>query len=113
MGSFLEGVDQQTEVFGLVFIILAAYMYIKCDKCCPPPPPYLRDRVQVCGGGGGGGVRCVCLRARVFACNAFADSYTRIGELLKMPNILRGVSSYQSANIRAQASNFPTGVKGD
>eukprot|EP01044_Picomonas_judraskeda_P027363 COSAG03_NODE_8666_length_782_cov_0.730600_1_plen_41_part_01 len=39
MGSFLEGVDQQTEVFGLVFIILAAYMYIKCDKCCPPPRP--------------------------------------------------------------------------
>jgi hypothetical protein len=30
MGSFLDGVDQQTEVFGFVFIVLAAYLYIKC-----------------------------------------------------------------------------------
>ena len=30
MGSFLDGIDQQTEVFAFVFIILAAYMYIKC-----------------------------------------------------------------------------------
>jgi hypothetical protein len=32
MGSFLDGVDQQTEVFGFVFIILAAYLYIKCGS---------------------------------------------------------------------------------
>ena len=38
MGSFLEGVDQQTEVFAFVFIVLAAYMYIKCDSPSSPPP---------------------------------------------------------------------------
>lgn len=48
MGSFLEGVDQQTEVFGFVFIILAAYMYIKCDKCPPPVRLWLGARTRVC-----------------------------------------------------------------
>jgi hypothetical protein len=96
MGSFLEGVDQQTEVFAFVFIVLTAYMYIKCDSPSSPPP-LLSARA--------------CSALRRLDCEAHRPprSSCPLAEVRVLRR--RRVASYQSANIRSQAANFPTGPK--